>query len=177
MKCAELKRQETDVVTVPSKDIVIVHEPKQKVDLTKYLDNQTFHFDYAFDENANNDIVYRWVITPHLLDSRRYIILMVVLSAGASGGRGLPPQEKFAPGLVLSSILQLCPRSEEWLLHMDDHPPPYSVFNTQQRSPFIHKFITSICCWFVVHLVVQQINNRSTTNRSNSIWALVLSTL
>jgi len=68
VKCAELKRQETDVVTVPSKEIVIVHEPKQKVDLTKYLDNQTFQFDYAFDENADNEIVYRRVIT-------RYIIL------------------------------------------------------------------------------------------------------
>jgi len=42
---------------------VIVHEPKQKVDLTKYLDNQTFQFDYAFDENADNEIVYRRVIT------------------------------------------------------------------------------------------------------------------
>lgn len=60
----ELKRQETDVVTVPNKDIVIVHEPKQKVDLTKYLDNQTFHFDYAFDENADNDIVYRFTARP-----------------------------------------------------------------------------------------------------------------
>ena len=48
-------------MTVPSKEIVIVHEPKQKVDLTKYLDNQTFQFDYAFDENADNDIVYRRV--------------------------------------------------------------------------------------------------------------------
>jgi len=54
-------RQETDVVTVPNKDTVIVHEPKQKVDLTKYLDNQTFRFDYAFDEKADNDIVYRRV--------------------------------------------------------------------------------------------------------------------
>jgi len=59
MVYTELKRQETDVVTVPNKEIVIVHEPKQKVDLTKYLDNQTFQFDYAFDENADNDVVYR----------------------------------------------------------------------------------------------------------------------
>ena len=60
---AELARQDTDVVTVPNKDTVVVHEPKQKVDLTKYLDNQTFRFDYAFDENADNDIVYRRVIS------------------------------------------------------------------------------------------------------------------
>jgi len=65
MYTAELKRQETDVVTVPNKEIVIVHEPKQKVDLTKYLDNQTFHFDYTFDEHADNDIVYRRVLSRH----------------------------------------------------------------------------------------------------------------
>jgi len=58
---AEVSRRETDVVTVPNKDTVIVHEPKQKVDLTKYLDNQSFRFDYAFDDNADNDIVYRRV--------------------------------------------------------------------------------------------------------------------
>lgn len=60
----ELVRQETDVVTVPNKDTVIAHEPKQKVDLTKYLDNQTFRFDYAFDENADNYIVYRFTAQP-----------------------------------------------------------------------------------------------------------------
>ena len=67
VKYAELVRQETDVVTVPNKDTVIAHEPKQKVDLTKYLDNQTFRFDYAFDENADNYIVYRRVITSRIL--------------------------------------------------------------------------------------------------------------
>lgn len=49
----------TDVVTIPNKENVIVHEPKQKVDLTKYLENQTFRFDYAFDENTKNETVYR----------------------------------------------------------------------------------------------------------------------
>jgi len=51
-----------DVVTVPNKDVVIAHEPKQKVDLTKYLENQTFRFDYSFDENSTNEMVYRFVL-------------------------------------------------------------------------------------------------------------------
>ena len=58
---AENDKKEVDVVTVPNKDIVIVHEPKQKVDLTKYLENQTFRFDYSFDENSTNEMVYRSV--------------------------------------------------------------------------------------------------------------------
>jgi kinesin family protein 2/24 len=56
---SELNRREIDVLTVPNKENVIVHEPKTKVDLTKYLENQTFRFDYAFDESANNELVYR----------------------------------------------------------------------------------------------------------------------
>jgi len=59
---AENDKKEVDVVTVPNKDIVIVHEPKQKVDLTKYLENQTFRFDYSFDENSTNEMVYRSVV-------------------------------------------------------------------------------------------------------------------
>ena len=55
----ERSRKEVDVVTIPNKDQTIVHEPKTKVDLTKYLDNQHFRFDYAFDENCTNELVYK----------------------------------------------------------------------------------------------------------------------
>uniref|UniRef100_UPI0035900CAE kinesin-like protein KIF2A isoform X2 n=1 Tax=Myxine glutinosa TaxID=7769 RepID=UPI0035900CAE len=60
----ETGKKEIDVITVPSKDIFMVHEPKLKVDLTKYLENQTFRFDYAFDENATNEMVYRFTARP-----------------------------------------------------------------------------------------------------------------
>ncbi|CAG5118156.1 unnamed protein product, partial [Candidula unifasciata] len=60
----EMGRNEADVITVPNKENVIVHEPKLKVDLTKYLENQQFRFDYAFDEHASNDIVYRYTAQP-----------------------------------------------------------------------------------------------------------------
>lgn len=53
--------KDLDVITIPSKDVVMVHEPKQKVDLTRYLENQTFRFDYAFDDTAPNEMVYRYV--------------------------------------------------------------------------------------------------------------------
>lgn len=38
----EVSRKEIDVVTVPDKCSVLVHEPRTKVDLTKYLENQNF---------------------------------------------------------------------------------------------------------------------------------------
>ncbi|XP_069078698.1 kinesin-like protein KIF2A isoform X4 [Pleurodeles waltl] len=56
--------KDLDVITIPSKDVVMVHEPKQKVDLTRYLENQTFRFDYAFDETAPNEMVYRFTARP-----------------------------------------------------------------------------------------------------------------
>uniref|UniRef100_A0A674BLU8 Kinesin-like protein n=1 Tax=Salmo trutta TaxID=8032 RepID=A0A674BLU8_SALTR len=55
----ELTIRDLDVITIPSKDVVMVHEPKQKVDLTRYLENQTFRFDYAFDDSTTNEMVYR----------------------------------------------------------------------------------------------------------------------
>ncbi|XP_045159293.2 kinesin-like protein KIF2A isoform X2 [Mercenaria mercenaria] len=60
----EIQKKETNVTTVPNKETVIIHEPKTKVDLTKYLENQNFRFDYAFDENASNEMVYRYTAKP-----------------------------------------------------------------------------------------------------------------
>ena len=44
MSQKEVKRKDVDVVTVPNKDQITIHEPKSKVDLTKYLENQHFRF-------------------------------------------------------------------------------------------------------------------------------------
>lgn len=55
----EISKKDIDVITMPNKDICLVHLPKLKVDLTKYLDNQKFRFDYAFDEATPNDLVYK----------------------------------------------------------------------------------------------------------------------
>ncbi|XP_030015476.1 kinesin-like protein KIF2C isoform X2 [Sphaeramia orbicularis] len=60
----ELNKKEIDVVSVPGKGVLMVHEPKQKVDLTKYLENQTFQFDYSFDETSTNDLVYKFTAKP-----------------------------------------------------------------------------------------------------------------
>ncbi|XP_066567523.1 kinesin-like protein KIF2A isoform X1 [Amia ocellicauda] len=60
----EMTMKDLDVITIPSKDVVMVHEPKQKVDLTRYLENQTFRFDYAFDDSTTNEMVYRFTARP-----------------------------------------------------------------------------------------------------------------
>ncbi|XP_063916478.1 kinesin-like protein Klp10A [Zophobas morio] len=64
LNAREKNRNEVDVVTVPTKNQMVVHEPKHKVDLTKYLDNQHFRFDYVFDESCSNETVYRFTAQP-----------------------------------------------------------------------------------------------------------------
>ncbi|KAL0601042.1 Kinesin-like protein KIF2A [Plecturocebus cupreus] len=56
--------KDLDVITVPSKDVMMGHEPKQKVNLKRYLENQTFCFDYDFDDSAPNEMVYRFTARP-----------------------------------------------------------------------------------------------------------------
>lgn len=60
----EVMKKELDVICVPSKDQLIVHEPKSKVDLTKYLENHKFRFDYAFDDSCSNEMVYKYTAKP-----------------------------------------------------------------------------------------------------------------
>ncbi|XP_065572288.1 kinesin-like protein KIF2A isoform X2 [Artemia franciscana] len=60
----ENAKKEVDVISIPSKDHIVVHEPKSKVDLTKYLENQHFKFDYAFDETCTNELVYKFTARP-----------------------------------------------------------------------------------------------------------------
>jgi hypothetical protein len=61
----ELKNQEVDILTVRDKlDSVVVHEPKIKVDLTKYTNNVEFTFDGVFDTEATNAAIYRRTAYP-----------------------------------------------------------------------------------------------------------------
>ncbi|XP_055618876.1 kinesin-like protein Klp10A isoform X2 [Toxorhynchites rutilus septentrionalis] len=60
----EVMRKELDVICVPTKDTLIVHEPKTKVDLTKFLENHNFRFDYAFDDSCSNELVYKYTAKP-----------------------------------------------------------------------------------------------------------------
>ncbi|XP_049630716.1 kinesin-like protein KIF2C isoform X2 [Suncus etruscus] len=60
----ELTKKEIDMISIPSKSLLLVHEPKLKVDLTKYLENQAFCFDFVFDEMATNEVVYRFTARP-----------------------------------------------------------------------------------------------------------------
>lgn len=61
---AELSRSEIDILECVDTETLCVHEPKTKVDLTKYIERHTFMFDEVFDDDADNMEVYRRTAKP-----------------------------------------------------------------------------------------------------------------
>lgn len=53
-----------DVISVPTRDSLLVHELRHKVDLTKFLEHHKFRFDYTFDEMSSNQLVYECTARP-----------------------------------------------------------------------------------------------------------------
>ncbi|KAH8327341.1 hypothetical protein KR074_011577, partial [Drosophila pseudoananassae] len=67
----EQAQQELDVISVPNNESLVVHEPRQQLDLQRFLDNHTFRFDYVFDEDCTNSTVYQKTARPlvhHVFD-------------------------------------------------------------------------------------------------------------
>ncbi|KAI3649841.1 hypothetical protein MP228_005473 [Amoeboaphelidium protococcarum] len=60
----ELARQERDIAEVVSSKTVVVHEPKTKVDLTRYIEKHQFIFDEVFDSNCSNEDIYQRTAQP-----------------------------------------------------------------------------------------------------------------
>ncbi|TDG43902.1 hypothetical protein AWZ03_009708 [Drosophila navojoa] len=64
MSRRELQSKAVDIISVPSRSSLIVHELRNKVDLTKFLEHHKFRFDYTFDEQCSNALVYEHTARP-----------------------------------------------------------------------------------------------------------------
>ncbi|XP_016970284.1 kinesin-like protein Klp59C [Drosophila rhopaloa] len=64
MSRRENNSKNMDIITVPTADSLIVHELRLKVDLTKFLEHHKFRFDYTFDEECSNSLVYDHTARP-----------------------------------------------------------------------------------------------------------------
>ncbi|XP_064553937.1 kinesin-like protein Klp59C isoform X2 [Drosophila montana] len=64
MSRRELQAKAVDIISVPSRDSLIIHELRNKVDLTKFLEHHKFRFDYTFDEQCSNTLVYEHTARP-----------------------------------------------------------------------------------------------------------------
>ncbi|RCN26453.1 kinesin motor domain protein, partial [Ancylostoma caninum] len=83
----EISKKEIEVITIPNRDHLIVHQPQVKVDLTKYLDNQKFRFDYTFDENTSNEMVYKFTAQPLVKQFSTKVLLHVSHTGKQDQGR------------------------------------------------------------------------------------------
>lgn len=55
---SEEGRGDRDVMDIGAGGVVVVHEPKTKVDLTKVIESQAFVFDDSFDSFETNEVIY-----------------------------------------------------------------------------------------------------------------------
>ena len=60
----EQSKNEKDVIDIKDNKKVIVKEQKQKVDLTKYIEEHQFIFDLAFNQEATNEQIYLQAVRP-----------------------------------------------------------------------------------------------------------------
>jgi len=60
----EIFKNEKDVIDIKEKKKVIVKEQKQKVDLTKYVEEHQFIFDLAYNQETTNEQIYLETVRP-----------------------------------------------------------------------------------------------------------------
>mmetsp|Transcript_20210 Transcript_20210/g.19151 ORF Transcript_20210/g.19151 Transcript_20210/m.19151 type:complete len:103 (-) Transcript_20210:1983-2291(-) len=65
----ELSKNDTDVLDILDEGSMILKEMKQKVDLTKYIEEHSFTFDNAFDSDAGNMEIYHLTVLPLVVET------------------------------------------------------------------------------------------------------------
>jgi len=60
----EIIQNDIDIINLSGNDTIIVKELKNKVDLTKYIEEHHFTFDRAYDENSTNHQIYEEIVKP-----------------------------------------------------------------------------------------------------------------
>ena len=60
----ETTKGDIDIVDIRSKEDLVVKELRYKVDLTKYIEEHNFTFDAVFDENSDNEEIYKALMKP-----------------------------------------------------------------------------------------------------------------
>ena len=60
----EFAQNDIDIITTEGKNTIIVKELKNKVDLTKYIEEHKFTFDRAYGDNSTNQMIYNEMLKP-----------------------------------------------------------------------------------------------------------------
>ena len=60
----EFAQNDIDIITTEKKNTIIVKELKNKVDLTKYIEEHKFTFDRTYGDNSSNQLIYNAMLKP-----------------------------------------------------------------------------------------------------------------
>ena len=60
----EFAQNDIDIITTEGKNTIIVKELKNKVDLTKYIEEHKFTFDRTYDDKSSNQMIYNEMLKP-----------------------------------------------------------------------------------------------------------------
>ena len=60
----EFAQNDIDIITTAKKNTIIVKELKNKVDLTKYIEEHKFTFDRTYGDNSSNQLIYNEMLKP-----------------------------------------------------------------------------------------------------------------
>ena len=60
----EFAQNDIDIIATEQKNTIIVKELKNKVDLTKYIEEHKYTFDRAYGENSSNQLIYNEMLQP-----------------------------------------------------------------------------------------------------------------
>ena len=60
----EFSQNDIDIIGTEGKNIIVVKELKNKVDLTKYIEEHRYTFDRAYNENSTNQQIYEEMLEP-----------------------------------------------------------------------------------------------------------------
>ena len=60
----EKNKKQIDIIDIKSATSLVLKEEKQKVDLTQYTEEHTFHFDGCYDQDVHNTDLYSDLVQP-----------------------------------------------------------------------------------------------------------------
>lgn len=104
----ECEMGQRDILTADGWNQISVHEPKTKVDLTKYTELHTFKFDHVFNEEASNQEIYEYTARPLVRDVFCGISAAIFAYGQTGAGKSYTMMEKQTGIYVLAAydILQ-----------------------------------------------------------------------
>ncbi|OMJ71657.1 hypothetical protein SteCoe_30077 [Stentor coeruleus] len=102
LSAREIRKSQTDIVSVDSITSLTVKEEKLKVDLTKYIEGHNFIFDHVFDQEVTNEEIYRVCVEPLISAAfDRTKITCFAYGQTGSGKTYTMMGEKNIPGLYI----------------------------------------------------------------------------